>query len=133
MHTLCIMTSSRFAGLSLAGFIQYFHQIVVHTNWFESYEAAVICTDDIWRESFSMTTTKTNMSIINTHQEVKFHTNMFKHWSLDVNLIGILFIDKIAIFWKLKLFLSFDVGSLVTEQYLKKNSNNNDHLDIFFF
>lgn len=72
---------------SLAGFIQCFYQIVTHTNWFESYEAAVICKDDTWRESFS-TTTKTNTSI-KTHirKWEKFHTNMFKHWSLGVNSI----------------------------------------------
>lgn len=131
MHTLCIMTSSHFAGLSLAGFIQYFHQIVVHTNWFESYEAAVICTDDIWRESFSMTTTKTNTSIINTHQEVKFHTNMFKHWSLDVNLIGICSLTK-SLPLKIKTFFNLWCWLSCYLTIFKKNSNNNDHLDIFF-
>lgn len=131
MHTLCIMTLSRFAGLSLAGFIQYFHQIVVHTNWFESYEAAVICTDDIWRESFSPMT-KTNTSI-KTH---------IRKWNFTQTCSSIdlwMLIWSVFVHWQNRYLLKIKTFFILwcwLSCYLtifKKNSNNNDHLDIFFF
>lgn len=115
MHTLCIMTSSRFAGLSLAGFIQCFHQIVMHTNWFESYEAAVICKDDTWRDFFQRRQKQTRQSKHTSGSERNFTQtcSSIDLWmSIQYGTCSLTKSLSLKI-KKIKTFFYFDVGSFV--------------------